>query len=88
MICRCLTCNTSTNISLQRGVQIKDYRCYCGGILKKAMVTYLDGEHPADPSKTRIGEYGPRKGLPYFQAYKSDGKLFYKVADKFIEIIN
>ena len=87
MIYRCLSCNTATNVSLQRGVKITDYRCYCGGILKKAMVTYLDGHHTADPSKTRIGECGDKKGLPYFLAYNSDNKLFYKTGDKFIEIL-
>lgn len=86
MIYRCLDCNTATNVSLQRGTQIKDYRCYCGGTLKKAMITYLDGEHPTDSAKTRIGEYGTRKGLPYFQAYISDGDNFIKTADKFIKI--
>lgn len=88
MICRCLTCNTATNVSLQRAVKISEHRCYCGGVLKKAMVTYLDGDHPAFPEKTMIGQYGNRKGLPYYQAFQSDGKFFYKAGDKFILIEN
>jgi hypothetical protein len=86
MICRCKSCNTATNVYLQRGVQIKDYRCYCGGELSKVTITYLDGQHPTDINQTRFGEYGPRKNLPYFKAFKSDGKHFTKTADKFIEI--
>lgn len=46
----------------------------------------IDGNHPMDPTKTQIGLYGNRKGKPYFSAYKSDGKFFIKLADKFIEI--
>jgi hypothetical protein len=86
MICRCIDCNTATNVSLQKGVSISHYRCYCGGVLKKAIVTYLDGNHPFSETLTRIGLYGSRKGMPYFQAFKSNGKFFVKAVDKFIEI--
>lgn len=89
MWCRCKKCNGLIDFAKTRGAKLSERKCKCGGSYESLSESLVYGRNPYEPGKTRVFDFGPKKGTEYYMTLKnSKGEQFYfdKVTDRVILI--